>query len=79
MGYVIAAIVVLLLVAGFITFMVINATRRRDTSPAGIVAPDDSPLGSTAEHSGTDPATEDGGMDPTSGGSEGEPATGHRR
>jgi len=58
MGYVIAAIVVLLLVAGFITFMVVNATRRRDRSAAGIVAPDESPLGDTAEHSGMDPSAE---------------------
>ena len=58
MGYVIAAILVLLLAAGFITFMVVNATRRRDKSPAGIVAPDESPLGDTAEHSGMDPAAE---------------------
>jgi hypothetical protein len=58
MGYVIAAIIVLLLVAGFITFMVVNATRRGDRSPTGIVAPDESPLGDTVEHSGMDPAAE---------------------
>ena len=62
MGYVIAAIVVLLLVAGFIAFLVLNATRRagraepRDPgaegTPAGIVAPDESPLGDTTQHSG---------------------------
>lgn len=79
MGYVIAAIVVLLLVAGFITFMVLNATRRRETSAAGIAAPDESPLGSTAEHSGMDPATEGSEADPGSERSEGEPATGRRR
>ena len=56
MGYVIAAILVLALVAGFVTFMVVNATRRRGENPTDIVAPDDSPLGDTAEHSGVDPA-----------------------
>jgi hypothetical protein len=68
MGYVIAAILVLLLVAGFVTFFVLNATRRaggagprepgEEGQPAGIAAPDESPLGDTAEHSG---ATEDEG------------------
>jgi hypothetical protein len=62
MGYVIAAIIVLLLVAGFVTFFVLDAARRsggagpRDPGaeghPAGIAAPDESPLGDTAEHSG---------------------------
>jgi hypothetical protein len=62
MGYVIAAIVVLLLVAGFVTFFVLNATRRpggagpRDPgaegTPAGIASPDEAPLGDTTEHSG---------------------------
>jgi hypothetical protein len=62
MGYVIAVILVLLLVAAFVTFMVLNATKKGgragpsdpggEGSPAGIVAPDESPLGDTAEHSG---------------------------
>ena len=61
MGYVIAAIVVLLLVAGFVTFFVLSATRRsggagpREPSsegqPTGIAAPDESPLGDTTQHS----------------------------
>jgi hypothetical protein len=60
MGYVIAAIIVLLLVAGFITFLVLNATRRSgkagpsdpgaEGTPAGIAAPDQTPLGDSAEH-----------------------------
>jgi hypothetical protein len=50
MGYVIAAIVVLLLVAGFVTFFVLGATRR--SNPAKIAAPDEAPLGDTTEHSG---------------------------
>src|SRR5688500_19143558 len=62
MGYVIAAIVVLLLVAGFVTFFVLNATRRSgraapgdpgaEGTPAGIASPDESALGDTTEHSG---------------------------
>jgi hypothetical protein len=55
MGYVLVAIVVLLLVTGFITFFVINATRRKSESPADIAAPDETPLGDSAEHSGVDP------------------------
>jgi hypothetical protein len=62
MGYVIAAIVVLLLVSAFVTFFVINATKKSgragpsdpgaEGSPPGIAAPDESPLGDTAEHAG---------------------------
>jgi hypothetical protein len=61
MGYVIAAIVVLLLVAGFVTFFVLNAARRSgqaapgdpgaEGTPPGIAAPDESPLGDTSQHS----------------------------
>ena len=62
MGYVIAIIVVLLLVAGFVTFFVLNATGRSgraapsdpggEGNPAGIASPDASPLGDTTEHAG---------------------------
>jgi hypothetical protein len=62
MGYVIAGILVLLLVAGFITFFVLNATNRSgragpsdpgdEGNPAGIASPDPSPLGDTSEHAG---------------------------
>ena len=68
MGYVIAAIVVLLLVAGFVTFFVLNATKRsgkagpgdpgQEGTPAGIASPDESPLGDTTEHSGGHRASE---------------------
>jgi hypothetical protein len=56
MGYVIAGIIVLLLVAGFITFLVMNSMRKgssaaRDDGPAGI-GPDPTPLGDTTEHAG---------------------------
>ena len=62
MGYVIAGVIVLLLVAGFITFFVLNATKKSgragpsdpgaEGNPAGIASPDDSPLGDTTEHAG---------------------------
>ena len=54
MGYVIAAIVVLLLVAGFITHLVLNSTRKGDPVADDGGAPgmgsDASPLGDTTEH-----------------------------
>jgi hypothetical protein len=62
MGYVIAGIVVLALVGGFVTFFVLNATKRSggaepsdpggEGNPAGIASPDPSPLGDTSEHAG---------------------------
>jgi hypothetical protein len=62
MGYVIAIIVVLLLVAGFVTFFMLNATKNSgraapedpgaEGTPAGIASPDESPLGDTTEHAG---------------------------
>jgi hypothetical protein len=72
MGYVIAAIVVLLLVAGFVTFFVLNATRRSgkagpsdpgaEGTPAGIAAPDTSPLGDTSQHAGEPDPSESTGQ-----------------
>jgi hypothetical protein len=51
MGYVIAAIIVLLIVSAGVTFMVISATRRQ--RQASIVAPDENtPLGDTDQHAG---------------------------
>jgi hypothetical protein len=61
MGYVIAAVLVLLIVGGFVLFLVTNATRKSnvsdaddpgsDQNPAGIVGSDDeSPAGSTNQH-----------------------------
>ena len=62
MGYVIAIIVVLLLVAGAVTFFVLNAAKAsgkagpsdpgEEGTPAGIAAPDESPLGDTTQHAG---------------------------
>jgi hypothetical protein len=61
MGYVIAAILVLLIVGGFVLFLVTNATRKSNVSDAGdpgadqnslgIVGSDDeTPAGDTPEH-----------------------------
>ena len=59
MGYAIAAIVVLLIVAGAVTFFALNAARRpggaspgepaSEGQPAGIAAPDESPAGDTTQ------------------------------
>ena len=47
MGYVIAAILVVLIVGGFVLFLVTNAARKSNLSP------DSTPLGDTIEHSDT--------------------------
>jgi hypothetical protein len=57
MGYVIAAILVLLLIAGFVTFLVTNATRKSGPAASGAddapgIGGDSSPLGDTVEHAG---------------------------
>ena len=62
MGYVIAGILVLLLVGLFVTFFVVNATKKSgragpsdpgaEGTPPGIASPDASPLGDTTEHAG---------------------------
>ena len=50
MGYVIAGILVVLIVAAAIAFFVTSATRRK--GQASIAAPDSTPLGDTEEHAG---------------------------
>jgi hypothetical protein len=56
MEYLIPLVLVLLLVAGFVTFMVLNATKKSGPAATGDDAPgigkDDTPLGDTREHSG---------------------------
>jgi hypothetical protein len=59
MEYVIPVVILVLIVAGFVTFMVLNATKksgpvadRRDEGAPGI-GPDDTPLGDTTQHAGT--------------------------
>jgi hypothetical protein len=90
MGYVIAAVLVLLIVAGFVTFVVLNSMRKgsRGGGPPGI-EPDHTPLGDTAEHAGSqtsgghtadDPETAARGVDPaTSETAADEPAGGGDR
>ena len=56
MVYVIPAVIVVLLVAGFVTFLVLNTTRKGgavadDEQPPGI-GEDRTPLGDTSEHAG---------------------------
>jgi hypothetical protein len=55
MAYVIAAVLVVLAIAGFVTFMVLNATSKRgpaakEGAPPGIGPDDETPLGDTPEH-----------------------------
>ena len=57
MGYVIAAVVVVVVVAGFVTFLVLNSTRKGGPNPRGGgppgVGPDEgTPLGDTDQHAG---------------------------
>jgi hypothetical protein len=59
MGYVIAAVLVVLIIAAGITFFVRGAARRSNVSeaedPRAIAAPDDeSPVGSTSQHAPPD-------------------------
>src|SRR3954451_11866278 len=61
MAYLIPIVLVLLLVSGFITFLVLNATRKskpseaensEHTDPETMAASDPSPFGDTTEHAG---------------------------
>jgi hypothetical protein len=58
MGYVIAAVIVLLVIAGFVTYLVLNATRKsspvadRPDEGAPGIGQDETPLGDTTEHAG---------------------------
>jgi hypothetical protein len=56
MGFVLVLVLVLLVVAGFVTFLVLNATRKSgpaaDDGAAPGVGADESPLGDTIEHAG---------------------------
>ena len=61
MEYLIPIVLVLLLVSGFVTFLVLNATRQSKPSeaenhdqsdPKTMAASDPSPLGDTTEHAG---------------------------
>jgi hypothetical protein len=69
MGYVIAGVLVLLIIAGLVFFLVTNATRKSNVSDAGdpgadqnalgiIGSDDETPAGDTSQHAGEQ--TEDG-------------------
>jgi hypothetical protein len=67
MGYVIAAILVLLIVAAGVAFFMLRATRRE--GQASIVAPDEgTPLGDTDQHAGRQTAEGRTTADPEGGG-----------
>jgi len=82
MEYVIPIVIVVLLVAGFVTFMVLNATKKsgpaadgRDEGAPGMGG-DETPLGDTDEHAGeqTPAGTTVGPQDADEAGGTGRPA-----
>jgi len=75
MEYVIPAILVILLIGGFVTFMVLNATKKSGAAAKGDdapgIGPDETPLGDTTEHAGDQSAeghTKSDPEDPASSG-----------
>ena len=70
MGYVIAAIAAVVIIGGFVTFLVLNATRKSNVSDAGDPGADQNPLGII----GSDDATPAGDTDQHA-----EPEHGERR
>jgi hypothetical protein len=74
MEYVIPAVIVLLLIGGFVTFLVLNATKKsgpvadRDDEGAPGMGADATPLGDTTEHAGEQSAEGVTRDDPESGG-----------
>jgi hypothetical protein len=88
MGYVIAALLVLLIVAGLVFFLVTNATKKSNVSDAGdpgadqnamsiIGSDDETPLGDTSQHAGeqTEQGTTVSGQDADAHGGTGAPPT----
>jgi len=74
MEYVIPAVLVILLIGGFVSFMVLNATKKRGSAAKGDnapgIGPDETPLGDTSEHAGEQSAegvTQSDPEDPHSG------------
>jgi len=77
MGYVIAGVLVLIFIAGFVTFLVLRATNKSGPvadgdEPPGIGS-DETPLGDTREHAGEQSAHGVTASDPESGGRGGGP------
>jgi hypothetical protein len=85
MAYLIPIVLVLLLVTGFITFLVLNATRKskpseaessEDNDPETMAASDPSPLGDTTEHAGEQSGEGGTAEDPEGAGQAGAPSGG---
>src|SRR3954469_1860903 len=81
MEWVIIVVVLVILIGGFVSFLVMNASKKSgpvadapDEGPPGI-GPDETPLGDTAEHAGdtTEHGTTAGGQDATESGGTGRP------
>jgi hypothetical protein len=72
-GYVIAAVLVVLIVGGIVMLVVMNSTRRSNVSDSG------TPLGDTGQHAGeqTEAGETVGGQDADTHGGTGEPQTGY--
>ena len=83
MGYAIAAVILILAIAGFVTFLVLNATSKSgpvadgDGDSPGI-GRDHTPLGDTSEHSGEQGSDGVTVGDPEHGGRGGPDAAAHR-
>ena len=85
MSYVLVGILLLLIVGGFVTFLVMQATKRSahatatdDADAAPGVGADPSPLGDTLQHAGEQPGdgTTTGGQDADRSGGTGAPTRG---
>jgi len=83
MGYAIAAIILILAIAAFVTFLVLNATKKSgpaadgdDDSPG--IGRDETPLGDTTEHAGEQSSEGVTIGDPEHGGRGGPDAAAHR-
>jgi hypothetical protein len=80
MEYVIPVVLVMILVAGFVTYLVINATKKSGPTAEGGspgIGPDPTPLGDTTEHAGrqSESGTTTGDQDAEEAGGTGRPAT----
>jgi hypothetical protein len=81
MEYLIPAVLVLILVGGFVTFLVLNATKKsgpvadREDEGAPGMGRDETPLGDTTEHAGeqSEQGTTVGGQDADASGGSGRP------
>lgn len=84
MEYVLVGVLVLILVGGFVTFMVLNATKKSGPNAEGEqgapgMGQDDTPLGDTSEHAGEQTSSGEtvGGQDAEASGGSGRPTRGY--